>query len=344
MKTTLPDLGTLLKPAKRCDLFADPAWYIWCGTMVKANDNKYHLFFSRWKRELGHYAWISHSEIGYAVADTPMGPYRFVKLVLTGRKGTDFWDSGTIHNPSCLYRDGKFYLYYMATRENANLKQPTDMNDPQWWIARNTQRIGLAVTSDPTKEWERFDAPIIDVARDPGAFDSLMMANPAFTFTPEGKILMIYKGVEIKGERGGRVRYGSAIADRPEGPFRRVATGLFESSAEADKDTWMLIEDPCLFRLGDTYCAVVRDFEGRFSGEKAGLAFFISENGHNWRSAENARVLGNRFQWDDGGVSDTHLERPFVYVENDKPVVLFGSMDIHEPVRRGGAANLHISF
>lgn len=66
--------------------------------MVKGWDNRYHLYYSRWPRSFGHEAWISHSEIAYAVADKPEDPYHFVNIPLP-QTNSLAWDGVTTHNP-----------------------------------------------------------------------------------------------------------------------------------------------------------------------------------------------------------------------------------------------------
>ncbi len=56
-----------LEPVPRHSRFSDPDWYIWGGSMVE-DDGACQLFYSRWPRELGMNAWVTHSEIAHAVA------------------------------------------------------------------------------------------------------------------------------------------------------------------------------------------------------------------------------------------------------------------------------------
>ena len=78
-----------------------------------------------------------NSEIACAVADKPTGPYTFYSEVLKGR-GSDYFDSNTIHNPHIHKYNCKYYLYYIG----ASIRE-------EWHETRLTQRIGVAV-SDAT--------------------------------------------------------------------------------------------------------------------------------------------------------------------------------------------------
>jgi hypothetical protein len=79
------DIGKMVQPAPLDARLSDPDWYIWCGAPTRTADGKYHLYFSRWPRKGGHNTWVTHSEIAYAVADHPLGPYRFVNVALPAR-------------------------------------------------------------------------------------------------------------------------------------------------------------------------------------------------------------------------------------------------------------------
>lgn len=77
------DFNKLMNPVPRTAVFTMEGYLVWCGTMVKGDDNLYYLFFSRWPIEQGHYAWVTHSEVGYAVSKSPIGPFEYKGIVLT---------------------------------------------------------------------------------------------------------------------------------------------------------------------------------------------------------------------------------------------------------------------
>lgn len=93
------DFAAMMQPVPASAKFSDPDYYIWCGTMVRGDDGKCHLFYSRWPRKLGHNAWVTHSEVAHAVGDTPLGPFAHKDVALTER-GATFWDGHCTHNPT----------------------------------------------------------------------------------------------------------------------------------------------------------------------------------------------------------------------------------------------------
>jgi len=316
------DLGAMVQPVPMEAKFAAPNFFVWCGAPTKGADGRYHLFYSRWPVSKGFApGWALWSEIAYAVADKPLGPYRHANVALPAR-GREFWDGTTTHNPNILQKDGKYYLFYMGNTGDGT----------SYPMHRNHQRIGVAVAENPEGPWKRFDKPIIDVSDDKSAFDSLVVTNSGATERPDGGILLIYKAVEyVAGkEMGGRVRYGAALADKPEGPYVKKPGRIFEAEGADAAKHWMLAEDPFVWfskRYGSRYYAVARDVVGTFTGSSGGLALFQSDDGLHWQPAAQPKVLANRFLWADGTLSNSNVERPALLLADGVPIALFGATD-----------------
>jgi hypothetical protein len=85
------DFKKMIEPVPTSAKFEDPGYIVWCGTVVRGDEGKYHMLYSRWPRKLGHYAWVTHSEVAHAVADNPLGPYKFSGVALPAR-GKEYWD------------------------------------------------------------------------------------------------------------------------------------------------------------------------------------------------------------------------------------------------------------
>ena len=96
------------------NVFRTEGYYNWCTSILKGKNSHYHLFYSRWKKELTFYGWLTHSEIAHAVSDSPSGPWTYKETVLKGR-GKGHWDAITMHNPKIKSFEGKYYLYYCST-------------------------------------------------------------------------------------------------------------------------------------------------------------------------------------------------------------------------------------
>ena len=210
----------MIQPVPLTAKFEDPGYIVWCGTMLRDEQGKCHLFYSRWPRALGHYAWVTHSEVAHAVADHPLGPYKFVSVALPER-GKDKWDGLCTHNPTVMKFGSKYYLYYMGN--TGDRKKAKDLN----WTHRNNQRIGVAVADSPNGPWTRSDKPLIPTT--PGFHDGLCNNNPTVTRRPEGDYLMVYKGIGDKGKTpfGGPVVHVVATSDSPTGPFKKHPNPVF---------------------------------------------------------------------------------------------------------------------
>lgn len=297
--------------------FEDPAYYIWCGSAIQGDDGQWHLYYSRWPRELGHYAWVTDSEVAHAVAPSPLGPWKHQNLALPPR-GADFWDGMCTHNPTIQRFAGKYYLYYMGNRgDGAKLKT---LN----WTHRNNQRIGVAVADSPDGPWKRFDQPLIDAT--PGFFDALCCANPSVTQRPDGGYLMIYKAVADKKPLpfGGPVLHVAALSDSPTGPFEKQPDPVFTKEG-----VFFAAEDPFIWRGADRYWAIVKDNAGHFTHAGKSLALFESRDGLDWTEAAQPLVSTTEVRWEPDGATEKlySLERPQLAFEGRRPVALLCASD-----------------
>ncbi len=315
------DFGAMIQPVPPENRFIDKDYNIWCGSVIKAENGKFYMFYSRWPRNEGHQAWIYSSEIALAKANQPEGPYKHLKVVLPAR-GANYWDGQVTHNPCISFYKGRYYLYYMGTTGSG------ERNPTNWWVQRNHQRIGVAVATHIEGDWKRFDKPVLsNNENDSTAYDALMVSNPAITFNDKGDVLMVYKEVCKNGTlRGGRVRFGVATAKSPLGPFTKYPVSVFES--KDSKTSHMEAEDPFIWFQKGYYYAIVRDVVGKFSGDTGALVLMVSKNGSDWQPAKHPLVIGSSFAWADGTQSGIAIERPWVYFENGLPKFLYGAMGV----------------
>lgn len=300
------DFQKIICPARKEAVYCEKDYYVWCGSLIRYKD-RYFLFYSRWRKELGFGGWVTSSEICIASSSELFGKFKFEK-VLFSDEHDGRWDSSCKHNPAVIEYNGKFYLYYMGNRGNG-----------EYWVHRNNQRIGCAWCDEPTGVWHRSDWPVIDVS-DAG-FDSLLVSNPSVTVTPENKILMIYKGVEKTDNmpQGGAVLCGAAVADEPMGEFKKYNKPIMKNP----ENEWS-VEDPCVWYQNDRYYALVKDFQGYFTKtNRVSTALFESFDGIKWKPSEHSLAFTTQIKWSDGETEQVyHLERPQIYFENGVPKAL----------------------
>lgn len=309
------------KVAKK-SVFSEEGMSIWGGSLVKGEDNLYHMFYSRWPKAPG-WIWVSHSEIAHAVSDSPFGPFKFKDVALKVR-GAEYWDGLCTHNPTIHKFNGKYYLYYMGNTGDLKIEGTPEKEELNW-VHRNNQRIGVAVADSPSGPWKRFDKPVVDVSKDDNAHDALVTSNPSVCQTPEGKYLIVYKGVGKKFPlpNGGPVVHCVAIADSPTGPFVKREKLAFEIKGER-----FPAEDPYIWFQDGKYRAIVKRIKEIDKKRVFSLVQYESKNGFDWVPSKYHEISERKVQWEDGRVQQfTHLERPQVFFENGKAVALLCAAD-----------------
>ncbi len=307
------DFTKWLQPVPESCIYKEAGYYVWCASMFKYRE-AYYMVYSRWPRSTGFNGWVTDSEICLAKADSLLGAFHHCKVVLT-KHTAPAWDADCAHNPVVLEHEGMFYLYYMGNYGNG-----------EYWDHRNHQRIGVGWAADPEGEWQFGDAPAIDISPI-GCFDSLMTSNPTVTHMPDGRILMVYKGVEDNGERpwGGKCVCGVAIAEDPKGPFVKANVPIMQNPEHK-----LSVEDPFIWYENGEYLSLVKDFNGYFTHtDGPAIALFRSKDGFDWQPDPSHPLAAELKLVLDGVVTPVYkLERPQMYIEDGKKLVLLcaGSM------------------
>jgi len=240
-------------------------YYVWCNSPIEGPDGKIHVFFSRWPAARGMGGWINCSEIAHAVAPDPESPFEYVDTVLAPR-GPGYWDATTCHNPHIQKLNNRYYLFYMG---NSNGKT-------------NTKRIGLAVADSPYGPWSRSDQPILEAGA-AGAWDDHCTTNPSLVVHPNGEYWLYYKSwntaeyEQASGSIRGNRKYGLAIAQQPEGPYRKYAQNpLIDFSKLGDNKQ---LEDAFAWYENGRFNMLARDM-GVYN-QKVGL-YMEAKDGLKW--------------------------------------------------------------
>ncbi|WP_134088077.1 glycoside hydrolase family protein [Olivibacter sp. XZL3] len=289
-----------------------PGYYVWCNCPIAGADGKIHVFFSRWKADLGMSGWIKGSEIAHAVAEAPDKPFEVLGTVIAPR-GTGFWDGTTCHNPLIKKIGDTYCLFYMG---NSNGKT-------------NTKRIGLATASSLQGPWTRTDEPILLPGTE-GAWDDHCTTNPAWVSGKDGRNWIYYKSWNTRdyetttGPIRGNRKYGVAFADTPAGPYEKYEHNPVIDFS--DRGANRQFEDAFVWREGDRFKMIARDM-GVFNHE-VGL-IMDSADGLHWSEPQIAfHPLSYYVQ---EGPAPSHLkrygrlERPMLLLEHDEPAWLFGA-------------------
>lgn len=319
MKKNLIDI---MLPAPVNGGFKMDGYWVWCGSVIKGEDGRFHMFSSRWRKTLPmHPGWLVASEVVRASSDTPEGPFTFEEVVLPAR-GAEYWDGRSTHCPSITKHGDTYVLYY--TGMTHPFEDPDDskldLKDPRVVVARASKRIGIATSKSVFGPWTRYNEPIINTR--PDHFDSFLTSNPAPFISEDGSATVVYKS------RGynpppydkplhTKMRFGIAKADSYLGDYTSITEQpIFDSSVE--------FEDPFIWHDEDGYNMMAKDMRGNISGEKYGGIHALSPDGINWTLIKDNLFYSRKVLWDDGVVREmNNLERPFILFEDGKPTHIY---------------------
>jgi alpha-L-fucosidase len=291
------------------NIFKTEGYYNWCSSIIGTADGKYHLFYSRWPKKLGFYAWLTHSEIAHAVSKNPAGPWHYIETVLRGR-GKGHWDAITAHNPKIKFFDGKYYLYYCSTNMGDRDYTEEELIEtagkgsahPDWSVLRPNQRTGVAVANSINGPWKRCERPVIE----PSGPIATLTVNPAIDRGKDGKYYLIVKG-DKPGTRFIR-NQAIAVSDSPAGPFIMQPDPVIDYLDTEDMSPW--------------YDKELDYFYGVFHAHTF-IGMVSSPDGINWKKATEYVITPKKLKLADGTLLEPdRLERPFIYQETGYPEVL----------------------
>ena len=349
----------------------DSQRFVWGGSVIKGEDDKYHMLYSTWdcgdSIPVFSDSWVLHSKIAYAKSDYPDKGFVFQKIVLQGRAldgDSSAWDAQMVHNPHIKRFDGRYYLYYGGSKdpgiqpigskgENVNLRNRVQQN----------QCIGV-IEFDSFQDlvhgkYRRFDQALLkprtrvkpDNIVNPSPEgtipkqDNIIVVNPSVVKRPsDGKFLLFFKGNFYN--PGWRGVHGVAISDSPLGPFKTTDQFVFDIRNENGKIASG--EDPFVWYHKDhqRFYVVLKDFSGRITEDKPGLALLESPDGILWTKPENPFFMKKEVVLKNGKtIKMNRLERPQLLIDNNGyPEVLYcaGALVNVNSRQDGSSFNIHI--
>ena len=298
------------EPISSDNIFKTEGYFNWGTSITKGKDGKYHLFYSRWKKEYSFYGWLTHSEVAHATSKNPSGPWTYKETVLKGR-GDKYWDAISAHNPKIKYFEGKYYLYYISTNmrnqpiTNEALVETSKVgySHPNWKILRPNQRTGVAISNSINGPWKRLDQPLIE----PSGPITTLTVNPAIDRGKDGNYYLIVKGDKPNEKRFIR-NQAVAISKTPIGPFKIQPKPVIDYLDTEDMSTW--------------YDESRNRFYGIFHTHGF-IGMVTSADGINWKKSNEYVLMRKEIMTEDGSMLiPDRLERPFIYHEDGKPKVL----------------------
>ncbi|MEG2380708.1 MAG: glycoside hydrolase family protein [Oscillospiraceae bacterium] len=310
-------LSDMMLPAPVGGGFEMEGYWVWCGSVVKGEDDNYHMFASRWSKKYPmHPGWLVASEVVRASSKTPEGPYVFQEVVLPAR-GAEYWDGRSTHNPHIMKCGDSYVLYYVATTNpfpDISDDEVLDNDNYRTIVARSNKRIGIATSKSVFGPWKRSDKPILEPR--PDKFDNFFVSNPAPCQDANGKITLVYKTREYA-----KMPYPKYLHGKME--FGVAKAEKFDAKYIAMKDEPLIrvegfeMEDPFIWIDKDGYNMMAKDMNGEICGEKFGGVYARSNDGINWEFKKDFLFYSRDILWDDGVVRKMgNLERPFLLFEN----------------------------
>ncbi len=290
--------------------FNQKDYWTWCGSVIKGEDGKYHMYASRWPKSIGFNHWLTNSEIVHAVSNTPEGPYTFSDVCLAPR-GEKFWDGQMTHNPAIRKSGDTYLLYYTGTTYKGDLPDSLHQinpESPKKIEAHHNERIGLATSKSPYGPWTRSDKPILDVV--PNSWEQYLVANPAPFVFEDGSVMLYYKGVEKLKTHAISVAFADSFA----GPYKRISDKPFDIGVGA--------EDPTIWFEDGIFKALMLDHGRKFSDKE--IYYATSKDGLKWSVEPNpVAVTKNMLLKNGKTVKRGATERPWVLTENGKATHVF---------------------
>lgn len=349
----------------------DPDRFVWGASVIKGDDNKYHMLYSSWEcgDTVPHFSdsWVLNSKIAYAVSDYPDRDFKFQKIILHGRAldgNPDAWDAQMVHNPHIKKFNDKYYLYFIGSKDPGI--QPAGSKGEKLSKRDRVQQnqcIGVIEFENFTDlmngNFTRPETPLLkprtrvkkDNIVNPSPEgtetkpDNIIVVNPSVVYNPvTGKYHLYFKGNFY--DPSWRGIHGVAISDSPTGPFSATENFVFDIRNE--DGTIASGEDPFVWyhKKHKKFYVVLKDFTGKITAGKPGLAILESVDGLEWTKPANPFFMKKEVVLISGDtVSANRLERPQLLLdENDNPFVLFCACSIIDinPTKKGESFNVHI--
>jgi hypothetical protein len=292
-------------------------YWVWCGSVIQGEDDRYHMFAARWPKYLPFFdGYKVASEVVHAVADTPEGPYQFQSVVLPDR-GPDFWDGRMTHNPTIHRYGDQYLLFYIGATYPEPRPSEQELRDKTTRVPNQcyqTIRIGYAVADSVWGPWQRPAAPCLDIR--PGKWDGSIVTNPAPCVRPDGSILLYYRSNTPKG-----LRLGCTCAATLGAPFERLSDDPVLTFPGDE-----FVEDPYVWHNGEHYELIAKDIHGGICGEVHAGVHAHSEDGVAWTLCDPPKAYSRVIHWDNGAVTNQGcVERPQLLIQDGVPTHLFAA-------------------
>lgn len=292
---------------------SDPDYYLWCTSPIQGPDGKIHLFCSRWPKRYKMDGWRTHSEIVHYVGDRPEGPFQLRDTALPANPGAP-WNN-SIHNPAIIKVGDQFVLLYISFDNRP---------DSPFAVGGSPMFTGMAIAPSLDGPWRVLspDAPLVAPSTDPAHWShgTWSLDNPAF-LAHGGKFYLYFKGAKQQMSS----RYGYAVADNVEGPYRLSDAFCTDNIA--------YIEDATAFVWDGKFCLLTNDNFGAHTGTAGAGILWRSDTPTDFKLADAEvgffRTTNYAKHVDQSRATKLYgpefkFERPGILLLDGKPAYFYG--------------------
>ncbi len=259
--------------------FRMDGYWVWGGSMIRV-DSTYHLFASRWVKEMDFpREYRSDSEIVRATSASPAGPFRFEEVVI-GERDSSFWDANMAHNPTVHKIGDEYVLFYIGS----------DFTTCHEGTGNLLRRIGYAAAKSIEGPWIRSGKPVI-----------MQESNNPAILVEDSRVLLLFRDASL--------RVYMAASDHYKGPYEIVNDNVWPDSK---------LEDFYLFRANGQYHFICEDNAGEVSGHlRWGVNLFSGNGVDGWKKYDPVVVYDHDIGFEDGQILHcVRRERPQLLIED----------------------------
>ena len=285
-----------------------PQWLYWDGTILRADDGKYHLLGSRWAASLGLNGGWHGSDAIHAVSESsPLGP--FVEKGVAYSNGPDSGDRSKGHNVAAArLPDGTYCLFVSEIVPFTIFTSPsldgTWTNKGHATIDKNGVPISIPAPGD-----QNLESNVSLVVRPDGNFE-IVQRHGIIALSTTG-LLGPYKVQKPT------TTYAAAEAVPATIPsiYPNRKKHLDAQAPQTPESTYVLAEDPLIWYSGGQYHVVYN-----YPDDRVAYHLTSPDGIHDWTDrglAYDPRMAKQLFSTTDGAiVSWTKMERPNIIMES----------------------------
>ena len=285
-----------------------PQWLYWDGTILRADDGKYHLLGSRWAASLGLNGGWHGSDAIHAVSESsPLGP--FIEKGVAYTNGPDSGDRSKGHNVAAArLADGTYCLFVSEIVPFTIFTSPS--LDGPWTnkghatIDKNGVQISIPAPGD-----QNLESNVSLVVRPDGNFE-IIQRHGIIALSTTG-LLGPYKVQKPTTTYAATEVVPATIPSI----YPNRKKHLDAQAPQTVESTYVLAEDPLIWYSGGQYHVVYN-----YPDDRVAYHLTSPDGIHDWTDrglAYDPRMAKQLFSTTDGAVvSWTKMERPNIIMDN----------------------------